>query len=143
MMSVSGRRRLICKAGAHDEDENENDPVLRKFHYIDKSLISYKKYALNSLIKDDTVAISVDELRDLLKERFYKVMLEMVIMEDKTVVVKIREWRDGDEEDDVVRMVACINQWRSGDVVRKEVIKRLIESNSAEFIIPLKVTFLP
>ena len=141
-----GRRRWICKAGPHDspKDWDEDDPVLRKFHYIDKSLISYKRYALNELIKDDTMVLSVNELRDLLKDRFYKVMLEMVITHDNAVVIKIREWCDGDDKDNVVRMVACINQWRCGDVVRKEIIKRLIEGNNAEaFLIPLKVTFLP
>lgn len=136
---IPGRRGLICQAGSH-----EQDPVLRKFHYIDKGVIHNKKYALDELIKDDKATISVDELRDLLKDRFFKIILEIVIIEDKTIVIKIREWRDGDDEDELARIVACINQWRSGELVRKEIIKRLIEGrgNSLEILVPLNVTFL-
>ena len=136
------RERWICKAGSYEYEED--DPVLKRFNNIGENDISNKRYALSELIKDDIMVISVSEIRDLLKECFYKVMLEMVIIEDKTVVIKIREWCDGDDEDDMTRIVACINQWRNGDLVRKEVLKRIIEGkgNSVEIIIPLKVSFL-
>lgn len=123
----------------------EDDPVLRKFHYLDPGVVQYKKYALNSLLGEDKMALSMQEMQDLLEPRFTKVMIDTVVGEDQGVYLRIREWTKNDEEDAFRRTVACLNHWRSGELVRKEIIKRLIDGTleeGDEWMIPLRVTYV-
>lgn len=128
-------KNLICKAGPHDPPDSSRSKDEGR---LDAGYLSYKKYALNELIKDDKQALTVSEIKDILKDMFYRLMLEIVIMEDRKVFIKIREWRDGDSEEELLRVIACINQWRSGEILRQEILKRL--NFNVEFFLPLDVT---
>lgn len=111
----------------------------------DRAMLQQKRSALNALLEEDKMALSVDEVRHLMQPRFHKVMLETKVAKDSgQVSLYVREWVEGvDTEEEFVHTVMCLNQWRSGDLVRKKMIKTLIEATTEPCLtIPLQVTYV-
>lgn len=105
---------------------------------------------LNRLLHDDAGRISVREMKQLLHPPFRKPMWSVRPYGQKVLLEVVEH--DGEKpvhvvEEELEKSVDAINEWRNGEWVRKEIIKRLIEgvdvSSMEEWTIPLQVTYHP
>lgn len=124
----------------HLGDESiDEDPVLKKLHYIDPGVLEYKRTIFQQLLTNETEVMTGIELRDIAKE--HKLTLTV---QDTYVIMRIHreKWEDANQTlwDAIAEL---LNEWNATTIVREKlnlVIKNPDLFDAIGFVpIPLKV----
>ena len=141
-------RHIVCirAKSAHRDDDNDNDdnpyeddPVLKKFHFIDPGVLQYQRATFETLFHQVSEPLSGEELRLLAEGHRIK-----LVVEDKMVILLFynTKWKDVDEKlwDN---MATILTSWSAEKIVREAFPHILAEPSifgDNEFIkIPLNI----
>jgi hypothetical protein len=105
---------VIPHATIPDQPENE-DPVLRKFHYIDPGMMQYQRATFERMFQSVVVPLSGEELKKIAEGRRLKLS-----MEDTMVVLLVYSGAWENATDDTWNSMAeLLNDWSASQLLRE------------------------
>lgn len=131
-----------------DHDEDHNDSTRRLLRNSDPSLIQRKRILLNDLIaspsSEDVIALTREELDALLCPiSSFRVLITFDPHKRAFLHIRERVYLDDDDPStsphDIVsldQVIAYLNAWNKADLVRTELMKIIIETDSFQSVGP-------